>query len=157
MCCGFPLLFLFFAVPFGEALVPKLMDWTADFTVAAVKLSGVPVYREGTHFVIPSGQWSVIEACSGIKFLIASLMGGSLYAWLLYRSPGRRLAFIGASIVVPLLANWLRAYTIVMVGHLSNNRLMTNDDHIVFRLGALRRHHAADVLVGRALARRWQP
>ena len=50
----------------------------------------------------------------------------------MYRSPGRRLAFIGASIVVPLLANWLRAYTIVMVGHLSNNRLMTNDDHIVF-------------------------
>ena len=80
------------AVPFGEALVPKLMDWTADFTVAAVKLSGVPVYREGTHFVIPSGQWSVIEACSGIKFLIASLMGGSLYAWLMYRSPGRRLS-----------------------------------------------------------------
>ena len=128
----FPMVFLIFAVPFGEALVPKLMDWTADFTVAAVKLSGVPVYREGTHFVIPSGQWSVIEACSGIKFLIASLMGGSLYAWLLYRSPGRRLAFIGASIVVPLLANWLRAYAIVMVGHLSNNRLMTNDDHIVF-------------------------
>ena len=128
----FPLAFLFFAVPFGEALVPKLMDWTADFTVAAVKLSGVPVYREGTHFVIPSGQWSVIEACSGIKFLIASLMGGSLYAWLMYRSPGRRLAFIGASIVVPLLANWLRAYAIVMMGHLSNNRLMTNDDHIVF-------------------------
>jgi exosortase A len=128
----FPLLFLLFAVPFGEALVPKLMDWTADFTVAAVKLSGVPVYREGTHFVIPSGQWSVIEACSGIKFLIASLMGGSLYAWLMYRSPGRRLAFIGASIVVPLIANWLRAYIIVMIGHLSNNRLMTNDDHIVF-------------------------
>jgi exosortase A len=128
----FPLLFLFFAVPFGEALVPKLMDWTADFTVAAVKLSGVPVYREGMHFVIPSGQWSVIEACSGIKFLIASLMGGSLYAWLMYRSPGRRLAFIGASIVVPLIANWLRAYIIVMVGHLSNNRLMTGDDHLVF-------------------------
>jgi exosortase A len=128
----FPLLFLFFAVPFGEALVPKLMDWTADFTVTAVKLSGVPVYREGTHFVIPSGQWSVIEACSGIKFLIASLMGGSLYAWLMYRSPGRRLAFIGASILVPLIANWLRAYIIVMVGHLSNNRLMTGDDHLIF-------------------------
>ena len=129
---SFPLLFLFFAVPFGEALVPRLMDWTADFTVAALRLSGVPVYREGVHFVIPTGQWSVIEACSGIKFLIASLMAGSLYAWLMYRSPGRRLAFIGASIAVPIIANWLRAYLIVMVGHLSKNRLMTNEDHIVF-------------------------
>ena len=129
---SFPLLFLFFAVPFGEALVPRLMDWTADFTVAALRLSGVPVYREGMHFVIPTGQWSVIEACSGIKFLIASLMAGSLYAWLMYRSPGRRLAFIAASIAVPIIANWLRAYLIVMVGHLSKNRLMTNEDHIVF-------------------------
>lgn len=128
----FPLAFLFFAVPFGEALVPLLMDWTADFTVAAMRLSGVPVYREGMHFVIPSGNWSVIEACSGIKFLIASLMAGSLYAWLMYRSPARRLGFMVASIVVPLLANWLRAYAIVMIGHISNNRLMTNEDHIVF-------------------------
>ena len=128
----FPLLFLFFAVPFGEALVPRLMDWTAEVTIWALKLTGVPVYREGVHFVIPTGQWSVIEACSGIKFLIASIMAGSLYAWLIYRSPGRRIAFVAASIVVPLLANWLRAYSIVMIGHLSNNRLMTNEDHIVF-------------------------
>ena len=128
----FPLLFLFFAVPFGEALVPRLMDWTAEVTIWALRLTGVPVYREGVHFVIPTGQWSVIEACSGIKFLIASIMAGSLYAWLMYRSPGRRIAFVAASIVVPLLANWLRAYSIVMIGHLSNNRLMTNDDHIVF-------------------------
>ena len=82
--------------------MPRLMDWTADFTVAALRLTGVPVYREGVHFVIPTGQWSVIEACSGIKFLIASVMAGSLYAWLMYRSPGRRIAFIAASIVVPL-------------------------------------------------------
>ena len=44
----FPLLFLFFAVPFGEAIVPWLMDRTADFTVSALRLTGVPVYREGT-------------------------------------------------------------------------------------------------------------
>jgi exosortase A len=128
----FPLLFLFFAVPFGEAIVPWLMDRTADFTITALRLTGVPVYREGTHFVIPSGQWSVIAACSGIKFLIASIMAGSLYAWLMYRSPRRRALFLLASIVVPLLANWLRAYTIVLIGHLSSNRLMTHEDHVVF-------------------------
>ncbi len=128
----FPLLFLFFAVPFGEAIVPRLMDWTADFTVTALRMTGVPVYREGVHFVIPTGQWSVIEACSGIKFLIASSMAGSLYAWLMYRSAGRRIAFVAASIVAPILANWLRAYLIVMIGHLSHNRLMANEDHIVF-------------------------
>jgi exosortase len=50
---AFPLLFLFFAVPFGESAVPLLMDWTADFTVWALQLSGVPVFREGNDFQIP--------------------------------------------------------------------------------------------------------
>ncbi len=128
----FPLLFLFFSVPVGDFLLPLLMEWTADFTVAALRLSGIPVYREGLQFVIPSGNWSVVEACSGVRYLIASLMVGSLFAYLNYQSLTRRLAFVGVSILVPILANWLRAYMIVMIGHLSDNRLATGVDHLVY-------------------------
>jgi exosortase A len=129
---AFPLAFLFFAVPFGEFMVPTLIDWTADFTVAAVAASGVPVYREANNFVIPSGRWSVVEACSGIRYLIASLMLGSLYAWIVYRSARRRALFIAAAIAVPLVANWVRAYAIVMLGHLSDNRIATGVDHLIY-------------------------
>ena len=128
----FPLLFLFFAVPFGDALVPTMTNWTADFTVAALRATGVPIFREGNHFVIPSGSWSVVEACSGIKFLIASLMVGTLYAWLMYRSLARRVAFMLASIAVPFVANWLRAYLTVLIAHLTNNRWMLGIDHLLF-------------------------
>lgn len=129
---AFPLLFLLFAVPFGEAFVPWLMEATADFTVGALKLTGVPVYREGNHFVIPTGRWSVVEACSGLRYLIASLMAGTLYAYLMYASAWRRAAFIGASLLVPLVANWLRAYLIVMLGHLSGNELAVGVDHLIY-------------------------
>jgi exosortase A len=129
---AFPLAFLFFAVPFGEFLVPTLIDWTADFTVAAVAASGVPVYREANNFVIPTGRWSVVEACSGIRYLIASTMLGSLFAWITYRSTRKRLLFIAAAIAVPLVANWLRAYGIVMLGHLSDNRIATGVDHLIY-------------------------
>ena len=111
----FPLAFLFFCVPIGEFMMPQMMEWTADFTVLAVRLSGVPVYREGLSFVIPSGTWSVVEACSGIRYLIASVMVGTLFAYLNYRSLKRRLIFTGVSFVLPLVANWLRAYMIVML------------------------------------------
>jgi exosortase A len=129
---AFPLAFLLFAVPFGEFLVPTLMDWTADFTIAALRMTGVPVYREANYFLIPSGAWSVIEACSGIRYVIASLMVGVIYAAIAYRSARRRTVFIAASILVPILANWLRAYMIVMIGHLSNNRLAVGIDHIIY-------------------------
>lgn len=128
----FPLAFLFFAVPIGEFIMPRLMEWTADFTVLAVRFSGIPVYREGLSFIIPSGTWSVVEACSGVRYLIASLMVGTLFAYLNYRSPQRRIIFVGVSIVVPILANWLRAYIIVMLGHISGNTLAVGVDHLIY-------------------------
>jgi exosortase A len=128
----FPLAFLFFAVPAGEILVPRLIEWTADFTVAALRASGIPVYREANHFVIPSGTWSVVETCSGLRYLIASLMVGTLYASLAYQTATRRAAFVAASILVPIVANWFRAYMIVMLAHLSNNKIAVGVDHLIY-------------------------
>src|SRR5215510_193743 len=129
---AFPLVFLLFAVPAGEFLVPKLMDHTANATIFALRASGIPVFREGNQFMIPTGSWSVVEACSGIRYLIASMMAGSLFAYLTYRSPWKRWAFFAVSIVVPIVANWLRAYMIVMIGHLSGNTLAAGVDHLVY-------------------------
>jgi len=57
---AFPLAFLFFAVPFGEVFVPTLIDWTADFTVAALTATGIPVFREErtSLFRAAAGRWS---------------------------------------------------------------------------------------------------
>ena len=129
---AFPLAYLLLAVPFGEALIPPLINFTADFTVGALQLTGVPVYREGSFFTIPSGNWSVVEACSGLRYLIASFTLGTLYAYLTYRSLTRRLIFIGLSIIVPVLANGVRAYLIVMTGHLSDMRLAVGIDHLIY-------------------------
>jgi exosortase A len=128
----FPLAFVFFAVPIGEFMMPSMIVWTADFTVWALRLTGIPVFRDGEQLVIPSGQWSVVEACSGIRYLIASVMVGALFAYLNYRSMLRRLLFMGVAIAVPIVANWVRAYLIVMTGHLSDNRLAVGVDHLVY-------------------------
>jgi exosortase A len=129
---AFPLAFLLLAVPIGEVLISPLMDRTADFTVAALQLTGVPVLREGNFFSIPSGQWSVVEGCSGLRYLIASITVGVLYAYLSYQKIWKRLLFIALSVLVPILANWLRAYMIVMIGHLSNGKLAHGVDHLIY-------------------------
>lgn len=128
----FPLLFLLFAVPFGEVFVGPLIQHTADFTVWAVQATGIPVLRNGTRFELPTGSWSVVEACSGIRYLISSITLGCLYAYLTYRSNLRRAVFIGMAILVPIVANWLRAYGIVMIGHTSGMELATGVDHLVY-------------------------
>ncbi len=129
---AFALAFAFFMVPIGEFMLDPMMEGTADFTVWALQASGVPVYREGRQFVIPSGTWSVVEACSGVRYLIASFMVGSLFAYVNYRAAWRRWVFVALSLLVPIVANWVRAYLIVMLGHLSNNRIAVGVDHLVY-------------------------
>lgn len=129
---AFPLTYLFFAVPFGDILIPPLINFTADFTVWALQLSGIPVYREGTYFSLPTGNWSVVEACSGLRYLIASVTLGTLYAYLTYRSLNRRAIFIALSIIIPIIANAVRAYLIVMTGHLSDMTIAVGVDHLVY-------------------------
>jgi exosortase A len=129
---AFPLAYLLLAVPFGEVFLAPLMDFTANFTVAALQLTGIPVFRENNVFSIPSGNWSVVEACSGLRYVIASLALGTLYAHLNYRSLGRRLMFIGVALILPIFANGVRAYSIVMIGHWSNMRLAVGVDHLIY-------------------------
>lgn len=129
---AFPLLFMMLAVPFGEIFINPLINLTADFTVAALQASGIPVLREGNSFTIPSGSWSVVEACSGVRYLIASFTLGCLYAYLTYRSLIRRSLFILLSIIIPIAANAVRAYMIVMTGHLSGMTLAVGIDHLIY-------------------------
>lgn len=128
---AFALLFLLFAIPFDQPLVPTLVRWTSDFTFLGLTLSGIPVYREGAYFVIPTGTWSVADACSGTKYLSVCLMLGLLYSWLLYRSPWKRLAFVTGAVVIGVVGNWIRATLTIAIAHASDNALL-RDDHSTF-------------------------
>ncbi|MDH3978261.1 MAG: exosortase A, partial [Gammaproteobacteria bacterium] len=123
----FPLGYLFFMVPFGEFLIPPLMEYTADFTVAAVRISGVPIYRSGLFLQIPEGAFKVVEACSGVRMLIAALAVGALIAYLNFDLWLRRLAFIAGAAVLALAANGIRAYVVVMMAYF--NGMDSVEDH----------------------------
>lgn len=129
---SFPLLFLLFMVPMGEELIPSLIEFTTTFTVKMLRLSGLAVYRDGTFFRLTSGSWSVIEACSGISYLIASITLGFVFAYLNYAYYWKRLLFMSLSCIVPVIANGFRAYLIVMIGHLSGMTLAVGVDHLIY-------------------------
>ena len=129
---AFPLIFLFLMVPVGQGLVPYLMEFTADFTVLAIRASGIPVFRDGLYFSLPSGDFEVAKACSGIRYLMASIATGALYAYLTYRSWWRRVAFVAFAAVLPVIANGLRAYLIVIAAHLSEMKVATGVDHLIY-------------------------
>ena len=127
-----PLLYLFFLVPFGEFLVPRLQDFTAIFISFGLGLTSIPAYIDGYIIEIPAGTFYVAEACAGLRFLVASIAFGVLYALMMYRSPLRRTVFIVASIIVPIVANGFRALGIVLLGHLLGSAEAAAADHILY-------------------------
>jgi exosortase A len=128
----FPFLYLFLLVPSGEYLTASLQDFTASFIVSGLRLLGIPVYSDGVLISIPNGDFQVAEACAGLRFLIASLAFGLLFAEQMYRSWWRRAAFVAVSVVVPVIANGCRALGIVLIGHWSDMRYATGVDHIIY-------------------------
>ena len=130
-----PCLYLFFLVPTGEQLVPGLQVLTTAFIVAGLDAIGIPNYVDGVFIAVPSGNFHVAEACAGLRFMIASLAYGVLFADLTYRSPARRLLFVALSLAVPILANGVRALGIVLIAHYSNHRYAVGVDHIVYGWG----------------------
>jgi exosortase A len=127
---GMPLAFLFFAVPMGDSLIPWLQDFSAWFAIKLLDLTRVPALLEGRIITIPGGTWEVAEACSGIRFLLASLTIGFVYAGIIYRRWGRRIAFLVASVLIPVLANGLRVYGIIVIDYLGGTHFARSADHI---------------------------
>nr|WP_051275654.1 exosortase A [Aestuariibacter salexigens] len=128
----FPLLYLLFSIPFGEELVPWLQDVTAWISVSMLQLFGIPVYREGLYIFIPNGTFLVAEACAGIRFLIGTFAIGTLLAYLNYQKYWKRSLFILLCAVIPILANGIRAFGIIIIGYLTDMEHATGADHLVY-------------------------
>jgi exosortase A len=130
-----PLIYLIFLVPFGAFLTPTLQDITTVFVTRGLDLLGILHFSDGYIIEIPAGTFLVAEACAGLRFLIAAIAFGTLYACTIYRSPWRRAAFILASIIVPIIANGFRALGIVLAGHYLGNAEAAAADHVIYGWG----------------------
>jgi exosortase A len=128
----FPLSFLFLMVPLGEVLIPGLIEITTRMAVGGLHVVGIPVVRDGDLLWVPNGHWRVVEACSGLRYLIASFTLGWLFAWWTFSTLRRRLVFVLLSILVPILANGLRAFLIIFLGYVSDMKIATGVDHYLY-------------------------
>lgn len=132
---AFPIAYLLFAVPVGDFLIPHLQDLTAQFIVVVLRIIGIPVFHDGVFISIPSGNFEVAEACAGVRFLIATIALGALFSHLSFSGWRRNSAFMALCVVVPIVANGIRALGIVLIAYYSNNKYAVGVDHIVYGWG----------------------
>jgi exosortase A len=129
---AFPLFYAFFLVPAGEEIVPLMQTLTADMAMALLALTGVPAYIEGIFISTPTGYFEVAEACSGVRFLVAMIAYGALVSNVCFRAWPRRTLFMAAAILIPVLANGVRAWGTIYIAHLTTIEFASGFDHILY-------------------------
>ncbi len=127
-----PIGFGSFLVPFGDEIIPPLQMITAKIAIALTQASGVDAAIEGINIFTPAGLFIVAEACSGVKFLVAMVTLAVLVCFTRFDSWRRRALFLLAAIIVPVLANGVRAWGTIYVAQFMGAEFATGFDHIVY-------------------------
>ncbi len=127
-----PLCFGVFLVPIGDEFIPQLQAITADISVALTHWSGIPAVVDGIYIDTPVGLFIVAEACSGVRFLIAMVTLSVLVSFTRFESWSRRALFVLASIVVPIIANGIRAWGTIYIAQSQGVEFAAGFDHVFY-------------------------
>lgn len=128
MACGLPIaeriappvFCLYFAIPVWELLLPWLQQTTVLVTETLLGWAGVPVHIEGVFVKIPEGTFEIVDGCAGKREFVAALAVGTLCAGSYELRPRHVLALMFIAAALALITNWLRVFTIIYAGHVSN-------------------------------------
>lgn len=128
----FPIFYALFLIPFGEELVPPMQMVTAELAMAMLRLTGIPAHIDGIFITTPAGLFAVAEACSGVKFLVAMAALAVLVAHLGFRSWRRRVIFLAVAMIIPVLANGVRAFSTIWIAERWGVGFAASADHIIY-------------------------
>lgn len=126
-----PLGFILFAVPLWSVLSPPLQILTQEIVYAAVRALGVPALAREHVIVLPAGELAIEEACSGLRYLLAALTLGVLYAYLNYGTLWTRMIVVAVSALAAVVANLIRVFVVVYVGYTSDMQDPLIHDHLM--------------------------
>ena len=132
LALALPIAFGVFLVPFGDEIIPPLQAITAEIAIALTHLSGIPAEIDGIYIDTPIGLFIVAEACSGVKFLVAMVTLAVLVCFTRFESWSRRAAFMAAAIIVPIIANGIRAWGTIYVAQFKGVEYAGGFDHIFY-------------------------
>lgn len=117
----FPFWLFVFCVPLSALLLPltfPLRLLSAWLTAGAASGLTIPVVRVGTQLMSPDGsfQYDVAAACSGMRSLVAIVLLATVYAFVMFRSPGKRLLLVALAFPLSVIGNFLRLMCIIVAG-----------------------------------------
>ncbi|MDB4806529.1 EpsI family protein [Pseudomonadales bacterium] len=126
-----PIVFLFFAIPVWEVLIEPLRMVAVFVTEQLLLLWQIPALLNGYSIQLTSGVVVIAGGCSGLNFLMTGLVIGVFYAFSFLSGKGRWIAIV-LIVILSLIANWVRIFLLVLIGHYSEMQHPLMQEHGTF-------------------------
>lgn len=123
---------LIFTVPIWSELTGTLVSLSSTVVGHAVKLSNVTVLLDGSSLFLPSGTIYIADGCSGIRYLVISLLMGYILILINQYRLQAAVTTMLIAIALGLIANWLRIYLLVLIGYHTEMQSSLMHDHETF-------------------------
>jgi exosortase len=142
----FPLLFLLLFAPIPASILEPIiyfLQWgSAEVTSFLFDLSGIPVLREGFVFHLPRYSIFIANECSGIRSSLALFILILIVAHFTLRSFWRKALFVAIGLLVMLVKNGVRIFTLTALANYVNPNFLFGSLHrqggvVFFLLGLL--------------------
>jgi len=110
----FPLIILFFVIPLppfiNNILTFRLKIAASTLSVYMFRATGVSVFQEGNVIDIGISQLQVVDACSGLRYLMPLLLMALLMGYFYSKGFWRKTILVVVAIPISVVLNALRVY-----------------------------------------------
>jgi len=128
-----PVLLLYSAIPVWDVGVDVLQWLTISVVGLALKVCGIPAWISGDLVHIRSGVFEVEQGCAGLHYFVVALTLAAMYGELERAAVRTRLSLLALAAAIALVVNWLRVFTIVVAGYLTDmQHFLVQVDHYYF-------------------------
>ncbi len=108
----FPLILLWLMIPLPDlitkAVTMPLQLVSSQLAAGMLQMMGIPVLRQGNIIDLGVRQMQVVDACSGLRYILALLALGVIFCYFYQRKPWKILILILVLIPATIFANALR-------------------------------------------------
>jgi EpsI family protein len=128
----FPVMFIYLSIPVWTLILSPLQNMTLWVNSMLINFIKIPAFIEGTNVHIPAGIFSIEHGCAGLKYFLASISTILLMAYLSRASLQAKFLSLMLAIFTALIANWIRVFFIIVIGHKSDMQHAIVNDHSNF-------------------------
>jgi exosortase A len=132
----FPLFLTLFMIPvpaqiYSEATIP-LQLWVSQASAWLAGLLSIPVYREGNVLSLPHRTLEVVQACSGLRSMMALLTLSVVFGYLTLKSNALRALLAISAVPASILVNIIRVLALILFEYYFSYDLSAGALHTVF-------------------------